>query len=139
MYTAATVIYPTALASSITLPMEILRAGSQMASTGLRGKPQIRFLMAGPDRHWMKLASGISLKPDLSLEELPNTDLLILPAIWRNPLPTVNSSGKLLAMLPPGAFIGLALLIAARNAWEARAANKPQTAIPADIQDAHEA
>jgi electron transport complex protein RnfE len=28
--------------------------------------------------------------------------------------------GFLLAMLPPGAFFGLALLIAARNAWEAR-------------------
>jgi electron transport complex protein RnfE len=28
--------------------------------------------------------------------------------------------GFLLAMLPPGAFLGLALLIAARNAWEAR-------------------
>jgi electron transport complex protein RnfE len=32
--------------------------------------------------------------------------------------------GFLLAMLPPGAFLGLALLIAARNAWEAR---KPET------------
>ena len=30
--------------------------------------------------------------------------------------------GFLLAMLPPGAFLGLALLIAARNAWEARKA-----------------
>jgi len=29
-------------------------------------------------------------------------------------------SGFLLAMLPPGAFIALALLIAARNAWQAR-------------------
>ncbi len=33
-----------------------------------------------------------------------------------------NHPGFLLAMLPPGAFFGLALLIAARNAWKARTA-----------------
>jgi electron transport complex protein RnfE len=31
-----------------------------------------------------------------------------------------NHPGFLLAILPPGAFFGLALLIAARNAWQAR-------------------
>lgn len=37
--------------------------------------------------------------------------------------------GFLLAMLPAGAFFGLALLIAARNAWQARSTNLPaQTA-----------
>ncbi len=43
--------------------------------------------------------------------------------------------GFLLAMLPPGAFIGLALLIAARNAWEARAGRWPAE----QVQSAHEA
>jgi electron transport complex protein RnfE len=36
--------------------------------------------------------------------------------------------GFLLAMLPPGAFFGLALLIAARKAWEARGANRQKQA-----------
>ena len=34
--------------------------------------------------------------------------------------------GFLLAMLPPGAFLGLALLIAARNAWQARKTASPK-------------
>lgn len=42
--------------------------------------------------------------------------------------------GFLLAILPPGAFFGLALLIAARNAWQARASHKPLE----QIQSAHE-
>ena len=45
--------------------------------------------------------------------------------------------GFLLAMLPPGAFFGLALLIAARKAWEARQTNRqiqPTNLIP----DTHE-
>jgi electron transport complex protein RnfE len=36
--------------------------------------------------------------------------------------------GFLLATLPPGAFLGLALLIAARNAWEARETRAPTQA-----------
>jgi len=42
--------------------------------------------------------------------------------------------GFLLAILPPGAFIGLALLIAARNAWEAKAGNKSIE----QVQNVHE-
>ncbi len=43
--------------------------------------------------------------------------------------------GFLLAMLPPGAFFGLALLIAARNAWKARAPARSLTTL---IPDSHE-
>ena len=43
--------------------------------------------------------------------------------------------GFLLAMLPPGAFFGLALLIAARNAWQAR---KSATSVTAMIPDTNE-
>ena len=46
--------------------------------------------------------------------------------------------GFLLAMLPPGAFFGLALLIAGRNAWEARETNKPSR-VSHLIPDSHEA
>jgi len=45
--------------------------------------------------------------------------------------------GFLLAMLPPGAFFCLALLIAARNAWEARETNKHAPARQL-VPDSHE-
>jgi transcriptional regulator GlxA family with amidase domain len=106
MYTAAAVLYPSALASSITLPMEILQAASQMASAGQRARPQIRFLLAGPNRQWLQLASGLKLKADVSLADMPTPDLLILPAIWRNPMPTVSASGQLLGRLPDIAASG---------------------------------
>ena len=44
--------------------------------------------------------------------------------------------GFLLAMLPPGAFFGLALLIAARNAWQART---PARSLAPTTADGHEA
>jgi len=46
--------------------------------------------------------------------------------------------GFLLAMLPPGAFLGLALLIAARNAWEARKAGTPAQPVTNLVPDPHE-
>jgi len=47
--------------------------------------------------------------------------------------------GFLLAMLPPGAFLGLALLIAARNAWEARKTKTPPREVAHLVPDTHEA
>jgi transcriptional regulator GlxA family with amidase domain len=91
MYTAATLLYPQALATSVTLPMEILQAASQMASVKSRSTPQVRMLLAAPERELITLSSGLTLLPDLRYDELPPLDLLLLPAIWRNPLPTVNA------------------------------------------------
>ncbi len=47
--------------------------------------------------------------------------------------------GFLLAMLPPGAFLGLALLIAARNAWEARKSGMQNLPVTNLIKGGHEA
>ncbi|MCB1700353.1 MAG: helix-turn-helix domain-containing protein [Pseudomonadales bacterium] len=91
MYTVATLLYPDALATSVTLPMEILQAASQMASVGARSTPQVNMLLAGPTQELITLASGLTLLPDRAYGELPPLDLLLLPAIWRNPLPTVNA------------------------------------------------
>ena len=90
MHTVAALLYPDALATSITLPMEILKAASQMASVSTRGKPQVRFLLAGENRNLLQLSTGICLKPDITIEDLPDLDLLLLPAIWRSPLPTLS-------------------------------------------------
>lgn len=91
MFTAAALLYPQALATSVTLPMEILHAASQMASVESRQAPGVRMLLAGPSRKLMTLSSGLTLRPDLDYDELPSLDMLLLPAIWRNPLPTVNA------------------------------------------------
>jgi len=49
-----------------------------------------------------------------------------------------NHPGFLLAMLPPGAFFGLALLIAARNAWQASRESRLEQAVTTLIPDTHE-
>ena len=93
MYNVAAILYPSALATSITLPMEILQAASQMASANSRSASvSLKFQLAAPNRNELQLASGLRLKPDICLADLPDLDLLILPAIWRNPRSTVRSA-----------------------------------------------
>jgi electron transport complex protein RnfE len=46
--------------------------------------------------------------------------------------------GFLLAMLPPGAFFGLALLIAGRNAWQMRKTDTPKHTVSKLIPGTHE-
>ncbi|MBA6411958.1 helix-turn-helix domain-containing protein [Parahaliea sp. F7430] len=99
MLTAAALLYPDALATSVTLPMEILQAASQLASVSCRGQTQLRFLLAGPDLEPIRLASGVELQPSISFDQLPPLDLLLLPAIWRNPLPTIRSAEPWLPLL----------------------------------------
>jgi transcriptional regulator GlxA family with amidase domain len=106
MYTAAAILYPNAMATSITLPMEILQAGSQMASVGSRGAPQVRFMLAAPDRKMVTLGSGIAIKPDIIFDDLPPLDLLLLPAIWRNPIPTITGASAWLSLLQEQAAAG---------------------------------
>ncbi|CAA0101157.1 HTH-type transcriptional regulator CdhR [Halioglobus japonicus] len=99
MHIAAAVLYPQALATSITLPMEILQAASQMARVQERGVARVRFLLAAPQCTDVVLGSGIVLKPDIALAELPPLDMLLLPAIWRNPLPAVAAAHDWLGLL----------------------------------------
>ena len=99
MHHAAAVLYPQAMATSVSLPMEILHAASQTASVAHRGQPQVEFKLLGPDRRMLRLASGIALKPDVALEQAPPLDLLVLPAIWRNPLPAVAANRGIFGLL----------------------------------------
>ncbi|MFK7978162.1 MAG: GlxA family transcriptional regulator, partial [Halioglobus sp.] len=120
MHTAAALLYPQALATSLTLPMEILQAASQMKSVvtrnqdrsqdhsqdrshhrnqNRRDEAKVAFLLAAPSRRMVTLDSGITLKPTATLESLPSLDLLIIPAIWRNPLTVLRDSEPLLRLL----------------------------------------
>ena len=86
MYSAAFVLYPEALATSVTLPAEILHAASQLArARGYRGRQAEVKILGLADAPTQSLDSGISLALDAPLESLTECDLLILPAIWRHP------------------------------------------------------
>ena len=106
MFTVAALIYPDALATSLTLPMEILGAAAQTARSLNRSAPALEFLLAGDTVGAITLTNGLTLHSGVSQWELPELDLLILPAIWRTPTPTLRAAKPWLAQLQQIAAAG---------------------------------
>ncbi|MEP5566725.1 MAG: helix-turn-helix domain-containing protein [Halioglobus sp.] len=99
MYQIAALLYPNALATSITLPLEILQAAAQIAQVKSRLSPAVSHCLIAADQAPVSLFGGLTLTPDRSYEELPPLDLLIIPAIWRNPGPVISAARPWLAQL----------------------------------------
>lgn len=94
MYRVAILLYPEALATSVTLPAEILNAAAQMSRSSARpARPlSVQLLRAiAPSAaragaaHTLTLSAGLRMQVDGCFEQVQHCDLLILPAIWRHP------------------------------------------------------
>jgi len=106
MHSAAAVLYPQALATSIALPMEIMHAASQMATVRNRDAAPVQFRLAAAAPGPVALPSGLALTADTGLADLPPVDLLLVPAIWRNPVPALNAARDWLHVLREQAAAG---------------------------------
>lgn len=86
MIHAAALLYPEALATSVTLPAEILHAAAQLARAQRRPAPDGAMRLLGlDDADHIALDSGLTMQLDGGFGSLELCDLLILPAIWRHP------------------------------------------------------
>lgn len=86
MYQVACALYPEALATSATLPAEILRAAAQLSMRRRGRGVDARVNYVGlTDATTIALESGPRLALDGPFNRLQECDLLLLPAIWRHP------------------------------------------------------
>ena len=93
-------LYPRALPTSLALPMDILLAAGQAAGVEQRGHSQLEFVQAAPNLEPVPLTGGIQLIPQITLAEITPCDMLLLPALWRNPQPILRQQAELLSLLP---------------------------------------
>jgi transcriptional regulator GlxA family with amidase domain len=94
---------PDALASSLSLPMEMLTAADQQARASrdiadLQFTP-LRHDCVGPGGVEIKTANGLTLKLSGDISDVIATDLLIIPALWRNPVAVLRKHPNLLPWL----------------------------------------
>lgn len=108
MYKAVVLLYPQALATSATLPAEILGAAAQLsrASDRIPRPAEVRLLSANAidktkpsPSPSVNLSSGLTLQVDGDYRDLASCDLLILPAIWRHPRRVLTHHTHLLPLL----------------------------------------
>ena len=99
MLTVGFILYPHALMSSVTLPAEMLSAADNIARTRKRKQHRLVLKIASVVRPEDAADDRVNIQANCSLEALRELDLLILPALWRNPMPVVQRHRELLPLL----------------------------------------
>ncbi|MEE4659225.1 MAG: helix-turn-helix domain-containing protein [Halieaceae bacterium] len=93
-------LYPRALATSLTLPMDILKAASNIVTATRRQAPAVSVQLASTRDTPVVLASGLQLQRDITLDQAMHCDVLLLPALWRNPQPVLRQERAWVELLP---------------------------------------
>ncbi|MDO8271649.1 MAG: helix-turn-helix domain-containing protein [Gammaproteobacteria bacterium] len=88
-----------ALASSITIPLEMLHAADVI--TRIRNKRAERrsFVVASHDGAPVIMSGGIGIHPSASITDIIRTDLIFVPALWGNPNTIVRRHPSITAWL----------------------------------------
>ncbi len=101
--TVTLVIYPHVLATSVTLPIEMLLAGEASARRYDKSLLQLQTQLLSESAGYIKSRAGISMLADTTLADkkanTPIPDIIIVPSLWRNPRPLLKSQPKLVAWL----------------------------------------
>ncbi|MAM71157.1 MAG: AraC family transcriptional regulator [Gammaproteobacteria bacterium] len=91
--------YKKVLGTSITIPMEMLNAADLIARIHHPKKQRLKLQVVSLDKTDIQLNAGLQIRCDLTLEDIDQTDMLILPAMWGNPLGVVKKYPEFLDWL----------------------------------------
>ncbi|WP_299940805.1 helix-turn-helix domain-containing protein [uncultured Microbulbifer sp.] len=105
MRTVTFILIDQMLATSTVLPLEMLRGAESRARLESKSAP-LRLVTASLDGSPVNTRCGFALKPDVALCDAPDSDLIYIPALWRNPRPTLKRSEQLLKWLRAQAASG---------------------------------
>lgn len=85
------------LASSVTLPMELLRAAESLSClSDKKARLNVDIALVSVDGEAIKSHTGISLLPDMAFHKIQSADIVYFPALWRNPVPVIKKNNLLL-------------------------------------------
>lgn len=91
-------LYENALSSSMSLPAEMITAAAQIAQAKRLAKSKLNIGLAS-EKDKVKTFGGLPIKRTQAYSDIEQTDLVILPALWRNPLLAVQKNPSLIAWL----------------------------------------
>lgn len=73
------------LASSITIPLEMIRAADVIRRIRERRSAEQTIIIASHDGTPLTMSGGIMIQPEKSIAQIQKTDLIFVPALWGNP------------------------------------------------------
>ena len=77
---------PACLVTSISLPLEILNAANELARTRNRKHPRLQIDIVSQDVGPVVTAGGLSVVASATPNMIEQTDLVIIPSLWRSPV-----------------------------------------------------
>ena len=95
----ALIAYPQTLATSITLPAEILTGANQQISVSKKQQSKLIIKLATTTDKPIITTGNLTLTPNALLHKLGELDLIILPSMWRHPARTVEQNPHLVTLL----------------------------------------
>jgi transcriptional regulator GlxA family with amidase domain len=79
------------LGSSAANPMEMLEAARARLKVNRANNADFKIDIAAPEMKSLSLLGGFQVRPNCVLSEIEATDLIVVPALWRNPANTIRN------------------------------------------------
>ncbi len=99
MQNVSIVLLEQSLVSSISLPMEMLNAANEMARGKDRRIKPINIQLVSYKKEAVVSSSGLTLYATSTFTEIKQSDLIILPALWRNPIKALRQHPTIIPWL----------------------------------------
>lgn len=96
-------LFPHIMASSISLPLEMLNAADNIRRSSQRSKGKLKIQIASARLDKVKVSSGFYILPDTLLCDVKPSDLLLVPGLWRNPFSTLKQQQSMVNWLKDNA------------------------------------
>jgi len=87
------------LATSLTLPVEMLSAAESIYTKNNKETVNLQLVTFGLSQDSISTMGGLNITPDIIYSDVSNCDLIILPALWRNPVGIIRKHTELMESL----------------------------------------
>lgn len=95
----ALVLYDHMLSTSVSLPVEMLRAGEAYAVRNNKRAKRLCIEMVSESLRPVTTRALIKLQPDETVERAAKPDFIFIPSLWRNPRPLLKKYPKVIKWL----------------------------------------
>jgi len=99
LITVAIVAVNQMLGTSISLPMEMFYAADSYRHLTGKPYPKLDMKVVAMSPAPITMTGGLRIIPDCTLNEVTQSDLIIVPGLWRNPAPVLRQSDALIYWL----------------------------------------
>ena len=90
---------PSCLFTSLTMPLEMLSSASDAARSRNRHLPGLQSDIVAINPQPFATTAGITVNATATIADIQQTDLVILPSLWRNPVTTIRKHPEVIRWL----------------------------------------